>query len=286
MGVEQVIQRDFVPVAQCQCAVQQVFQLAHVARKRVPVQPLQCIGVQGNGVLAAFAANAPHQGVGQGGQVIAALPQGGQADFNHVEAVIQVLAEALLGHGLHQIVVGGAQNAHIHLFFLHTAQRAHLALLNHPQQLGLHGQGQVANFIQKQRAPPCGGEVAFAVGGGSGVRPFAGTEKLGLDQRVRNGPAVHRHQRPLGTVAGFVDGAGHQFFAGARFTQDHHRGHAVGHFDNAFAHLAHGLGFASQFGQRTPVPGRVGWFGFGARRSGHAGGIGGLLCLRCVIHFA
>ena len=45
------------------------------------------------------------------------------------------------------------EHAHIDLDFPVAPDRADLALFQHPQQLGLHAQGHVANFIEEQRAP-------------------------------------------------------------------------------------------------------------------------------------
>ena len=88
----------------------------------------------------------------RGGQILAPLAQRGMKISMTLEPVVQILPETPRLHGRGQVVVRGADDAHIHGFFLGGAQRPHAALLDGAQQLGLHGQGQVANFVQKQRA--------------------------------------------------------------------------------------------------------------------------------------
>jgi hypothetical protein len=48
--------------------------------------------------------------------------------------------------------VGGGHQAEAHLAGLGFAQAVQGALLQHPQQLGLHVQRQLAQFIQEERA--------------------------------------------------------------------------------------------------------------------------------------
>jgi hypothetical protein len=48
--------------------------------------------------------------------------------------------------------VRGADDAHVDRVFLRGAERAHGALLDGAQQLGLHGQRQVADLVEEQRA--------------------------------------------------------------------------------------------------------------------------------------
>jgi hypothetical protein len=69
--------------------------------------------------------------------VFAALAQRRDYDAVYVQAVKQVLAELAFAHHLFQVAVGGGHDAHVHLAHLVAADRRELALLQHPQQLGL-----------------------------------------------------------------------------------------------------------------------------------------------------
>ena len=69
-----------------------------------------------------------------------------------IDAVIEVGAEIVARHGLFQIAVGGADDAHIDLQRLGAADALEFALLQHAQQLGLEGGGDFADLVQEQRA--------------------------------------------------------------------------------------------------------------------------------------
>ena len=89
-------------------------------------------------------------------------------------------------------------------------------------------------------------EQARLVGVGAGETAFLVAEELALHQFGRNGAAVDRHERPGRTRALLVDGAGDQFLAHARFTQDVDGGLAAGDLGDGGAQGGHGLGVAQQ----------------------------------------
>lgn len=128
-------------VAQGDVAVQEVFQLTHIARQGQTLHMLQQGRAGRRHGQAVFLRHIGQQALAQQGQVFAALAQGGQLHVNHVQAVEQVLAKAPRLHIVGQVAVGGADDAHVHAFFLGGPQGTHAALLDGAQQLGLHGQG-------------------------------------------------------------------------------------------------------------------------------------------------
>ena len=97
-------------------------------------------------------------------QRVPAFAQRRQRDGGDVEAEIQILPEALLRDRRLQIHIGGGDHAHIHLGRGAGAESGHLALLQHAQQLDLQSQGQVADFIQQQRAAASRLEPAAPLG--------------------------------------------------------------------------------------------------------------------------
>ncbi|GAB3484895.1 hypothetical protein GCM10027398_44490 [Azotobacter salinestris] len=107
-----------------------VLQFAHVARPVVAHQHAQ----------------------GPRGDVGAALAQRRHGDGEDVEPVIEILAEAALLYHASQVVVGGGEDAQVDLVGEVTADPFEALLLEHPQQLGLHGQGQLADLVEKDGA--------------------------------------------------------------------------------------------------------------------------------------
>ncbi len=185
-------------------------------------------------------------GIGELGQVTGALAQRRHPQFDHVDAVIQVVAEAAIVGQLAQVLVRGRENARVHRNFGRRAHRAHRFFLDGAQQLDLHGQRQLGHFVQEQGAAVRGLEQARLVGMGAGEAALLVAEEFAFHQLGRDGAAVDRHERPGRTRALFVDGARHQLLAYARLAQDVHRRLAAGHLGDGVAQGGHGAGFAQQ----------------------------------------
>ena len=174
--------------------MQQVLQFAHVAIQRRGGDLGHLPRRQADHRRARICRDARQQRLAQRGQVFAPLAQRRHHDLDHVETVEQVLAKTPGLHFGRQVLVRGADDAHVHRFFLRVAERPHAPLLNRAQQLGLHGQWQIADFVKKQSAATRGLEEAFTVLRGAGVRAFAGAEKLGFQQVLGDRAAVHGHE--------------------------------------------------------------------------------------------
>jgi hypothetical protein len=84
-------------------------------------------------------AGAHQQHVGNRQDVGTALAQRGHAQGDASDAVVQVFAEAARAHVLLQVAVGGGNHPHIDQYRAAGAHGAHLALLQHAQQLDLEG---------------------------------------------------------------------------------------------------------------------------------------------------
>ena len=69
-----------------------------------------------------------------------------------MQAVIQILAELTLTDGLHRLLIGGADDPHIHLARAGRAQWLHHRGLQETQQFGLQRWRHFANLIEEERA--------------------------------------------------------------------------------------------------------------------------------------
>ena len=167
------------------------------------------------------------------------LAQRRHADLDHVEAVVQVLAELA---GLHlgaEVLVRRAQQAHVDRQLGDRADRPHRALLDRAQQLRLHRQRQVADLVEEQRAAVGRLEEAFAIVHRAGERALAIAEELGLEQLLGDRAAVDRDERLRRAHADLVDRARDQFLAGAGLAGHQHRRHAARDLLDQRAHLLH-----------------------------------------------
>ena len=99
-----------------------------------------------------------------------------------------------------------------------------LGFLQDPQQLGLHGKRQFANFVEEERAAVGEFEAARFVLERAGEGPARMASKPALEQVLGNRAAVHLYERAFLARAAFVDSAGDEFLARAAFALDEHHG--------------------------------------------------------------
>ncbi len=160
----------------------------------------------------------------QQGNIVRPLAQRRQGQGNHVQPVIEILPEVPGIHFPRQIAIGGRDDPHIHGLSPVAAHAEHLPLLNHPQQLDLHGQGHFPYFIQKNRAAVRLEKMPLVFFVRAGERALLVPEEFRGQQRLCEGRAVHCHKGSLRPAAGRVHGPGHQLLARARLAGDQHRG--------------------------------------------------------------
>ena len=101
--------------------------------------------------------------IGEERHVPPALAQGRQRQVEHLEAEVEVLAEAPLLHHLPQVAMGGGDDPHVHLLRAVGAEALDLAELEEAQQLGLRLDGDLADLVEEQGAAVGRGEAAGAV---------------------------------------------------------------------------------------------------------------------------
>ena len=98
--------------------------------------------------VAAGAEKMPHQQR----DILAPIAQGRQVDANDVKAVEEVLAKTALSDEGFQILVGGGDDAHIHLDRGEATDTIELAVGQDPQQAGLEFRRHVADLIEEEGA--------------------------------------------------------------------------------------------------------------------------------------
>ncbi|MNU72251.1 hypothetical protein D3C71_617050 [compost metagenome] len=174
-----------------------------------------------------------------------------------MQAVKQVLAKRAGGHAARQTMLARAQDAHVDGFVATAAQLAHAALLQHAQQLYLHGQRQIVDFIEQQTAAMSRLEQALALVQRARIGARAAAEEFRFHQRFGNSAAVDGDKREAGTRALRMDGTRRQFLARARFAADGHRRATAGDAADLRAQRLHGQRVAAQLRRRRHIGGRM-----------------------------
>ena len=116
--------------------------------------------------------------------VLGPLPERRHVEVDDAQPVQQVLAELAGGDQVGQVAIGGGDHAHVdpRLRFV-RADGLDFAVLEKPQQQGLHAQAHLADFVEKQRAAMRELELAALVAVGAGEAAFDVAEELRLEER-------------------------------------------------------------------------------------------------------
>ena len=231
--VRQRVDVDDVSARKHHRALHDVLKLAHVARPLVGEQAPHRLGGDVRDLLAGLTREAPQECLHQLGDVVRALAQRRQRDREHVQSVIEVLAELPARHHLGQVAVGGRHHPHVDADRLVAAHPFELTLLQHTQQLHLCLQGQLADLVQEQRAAVGQLEAALVLANRARERALLVPEQLAFDEAGRDGRAVDLHQQPLAPRAGLVDRPRDQLLAGSGLARDEDGG--VGRRDHGDA---------------------------------------------------
>ena len=93
----------------------------------------------------------------------------------------KVATKGILCDEFLQVAVRGHDYADIHFHWSVSANPFDFAFFQHAKQLGLHSDGHVSNFVQKERAAFGLFELADVAAGGSSECAFFVTEELGFD---------------------------------------------------------------------------------------------------------
>src|SRR5207302_11007621 len=179
--------------------------------------------------------------------ILAALAQRRQPQGEHVDAVEQVGAELAGPDQRFKVAVRGRQHANIHRNAAVAAHALDLAFLEHAQELRLHRERHIADFVEEERAAVRLLELPQVPRESAGERALFVAKKLGLDQLRRDRGAVYGDERRRAPGARLVQRARHQLLARARLTQDADARLAGGHAPDLGHQVAHRLARPDDF---------------------------------------
>ncbi len=176
--------------------------------------------------------------------VFQTLRDGRDADLDGTEAIEEILAETAGEDFGAKVAVGGSDQTDIDLFDFGRADALNFTVLDDAQQLGLHGQGSLADFVQEHRAAIGVLEQAGASIRGAGEGAANMAEQLALQEGVHQGRAVADSQSLLADGADLVDGSGHELFSRAGGAHQENIGVVAGNFASEVEDFEHGGAFA------------------------------------------
>src|SRR5579862_18793 len=176
--------------------------------------------------------------------IFSALAEGREFDGDYVQPIKKIFAEATIAYSLAQVYVGGGDDAHVHLYFLHSTEMHELAILQDTKYLGLRVQAHGGDLVEKQRALVGHLEQTFFRSNGAGERTFHVAEEGRFEEIGRHGACVDGNKGTVVPGRIQVQGFGDDFLAGSAFPLQKHGGATVGYLGDKIENLQHRLAFA------------------------------------------
>ena len=136
-------------------ALDLVTKLTDIARPPMLREQLERVGRQKHVRLAKPLRRLAHEKAREVRYLFAPFAKRRNQNPNDRQPIVQVLSEFAFGHALFEIRIRRGNHAHVDALRACFAERHDFALLEEAQQLRLHVERQVADFVEEQRAA-CG----------------------------------------------------------------------------------------------------------------------------------
>src|SRR5262249_41823158 len=214
-----------------------VLQLADVPRPAIALHgPQRLLGESNRPA-------APRDGVvDQRADLFAAIAKRRHVEMNHFDPVEQILAEMAGRDALAQVPIGGRDDSHVDpALRLVAPDGLHLAGFDEPEELRLHPQAHLTNFVQEDRALVRHLQAPGPIAIGAGETTLRVAEELGFEERFRKSGAVHGDERTCGAGRSRMHVARDKVFPDAALAGDEDLRVPLGRERRAGADLAHRL---------------------------------------------
>ena len=250
-SIGQVVERDGRVFGEDGGMFHDVGQFAHVAGPGISLKCLDRVGVEQSAGDADRVGQEPAEEVfGQFGYVGESVAQGRDSDLERVDAEPSgprgTSSSATIA-SRSRCVAQTTRTSTWNESFSPTRRISPLS--SNAEQLGLHGLGQLADFVEKQGAAVGHFKQADAMLVGAGEGASAMAEQFALDEVLRQGAAIDGDERHVGPRALVVDGAGDQLLAGAGFAEDQHGRIGGSDLGDELPNALHGAVCADQLGR-------------------------------------
>src|SRR5262245_3278783 len=152
-----------------------------------------------------------------------ALAKRRQSKDEPLEPEIEILAEPSLGDAALEVAVAGSHHAHVDGRGTRCADPVKALVLQHAQELALVVRAQLADLVEKDRAPVRLLEMSLPVGDPPREAAPDASEPLALEQLRRDPRQVDRDDRPVGARAQAMDRPREELLAGSWLAHDEDR---------------------------------------------------------------
>ena len=218
----QAVDRDRLAVLDGHDALDDVLELADVARPGIALEQADDVGREPLRLLAHLVAVFLEEVGDEDGDVLDPFAERRHVDGDDVQAVEELLAELPLGDPLLEVQVRRGDDADVHGDLVGPADPPDLPLLEGAKELDLGPGRHLADLVEEQGAALGQLEHAFLVRDGPGERAADVAEELALEEVLGQRGAVDGDERIVAAGPLEVDGPGGHLLAGPAFPGDEH----------------------------------------------------------------
>src|SRR3989454_7923637 len=200
----------------------EVGKLAHVPGPRIPAEGVERLARDHLDVSVHRAGEALHEETDQRGDVLGSLPQRRDVDGEDVQAIVEVVAEALLLDQPSEVAVRRGDQTDVDLDRPGAADTLERLLLEDPEELRLERERDLAHLVEEECAAMGHLEASDLLRDGPGERAPLVAEELALQETRRDGGAIDLDEGSLAAAASVVNGARDQFLPRAGLAEHEH----------------------------------------------------------------
>ena len=218
-----------------------VLELADITRPRVLLEQAHRLARDGGHLPVVLEAELAEEVLRQRGDLFPPRSQRGNGNRDHVEAIVEVLAELPARHQGGEIPIGGGDQSHVRGDELGPAHAEELPVLDDVQELGLQAERHLPDLIEEKGALM--GELELARLSAMGAREGAlfVPEELGLQELGGQRGAIDLDEGLVQTTGDLMDGPRHHLLAHPALAIDQDRDVGVGGPPHDVFHRVHSL---------------------------------------------
>src|SRR2546426_6024629 len=164
----------------------------------------------------------PFEGLHQDRNLLPSLPERRDADLDHVQAGIKVLAELMRPHGCFEVAGGSGDQPRICADDLFSADARELAVLQNVEQLGLKPERHLADLVEHERALVRQLEPARLLPVRASEGALLMSKELGLQKLAGQRRAVDLRDGLVGPGRDLVNRVRHNLLADTALTAEQH----------------------------------------------------------------
>jgi hypothetical protein len=161
--------------------------------------------------------------LGEQHHVAATFAQRRHAKLNHFQSIEEIRPEAALAHRRRQVAVARRQDPRLHGEGARAPDALELPVFEHPEELRLELQGQLAELVEQESSLRRQLEAACPPAARSGEGAPLVAEELALDQAGRERGAVDVNEGTGAARGALVDDPGDQPLARSGLAGEQHR---------------------------------------------------------------